>query len=120
MPFLGLGPGPTVWFRADPGGDSTADPVSGPGWVAPPWPWLLGEIMPSSAALPGREELEVAIAHAQKDKQLGAQLLRPIPTGGQDWPALEPHLLKGARKDFALNKPSLKSLLWILPARHCP
>lgn len=94
--------------------------MSRPGWVAPPWPWVLGEIMPSSAALPGREELEVTIAQAQKDKQLGAQLLRPNPAGGQDWPALEPHLLKGARKDFALNKPSLKPLLWILPACHCP
>ena len=86
---------------------------------------------PTSALVVGRHhaqfccpvwerELEGATAQAQKGRQLGAQLLRPIPAGGQDWPALEPHLLKGARRHSALNKPSLKSLLWILPAHHCP
>lgn len=53
------------------GGASTADTVSRPDWVATPWPGLLGEVMPSPAALPRRERLEVAGFQAQRGKQLG-------------------------------------------------
>lgn len=66
------GPRPTL-VQSCLEGVSTADTVPRPGQAAPPWPGLLGEVMPSPAALPRRKRLEVACFQEQRGKRLGGR-----------------------------------------------
>lgn len=104
------GPRPTL-VQSCLEGVSTADIVPRPGQAAPPWPGLLGEVMPGPAALPRRKRLEGACFQEQRGKQLGGR-------GHSSWDLSwvedrngchRNHLpLKGARNESALTKPSLE------------
>lgn len=87
-------------------GESTAEPGSRPDRAAPPLPGLLGEVMPSPAALEGKKP-EAASTQAQRGKHLGGggQLVGHILSEVWDRNGLRrSHIsLKGTRRESALK-----------------